>query len=224
MLPPELSFDAGTLAEPLACVLHAQELAALASHHCAVVFGCGAFGLLHIQAALSISVGRILAVDKVESRIRSAISLGASGALTSDDLAGKVRTINNGQLADVAIIATGDPNALTLASDILTRHGTILLFGAPDPKELLSLSLNKLFWRRELTIVSSYGAGDVAFSPATRLAEARSGRQRPHHYSPRPSVGSAAAHLILPHAHLNPSRSFWTPRNDRAAAHCVDGN
>ena len=36
-LPPQLSFQAGTLAEPLACTLHAQALAGIEAHQCVVV-------------------------------------------------------------------------------------------------------------------------------------------------------------------------------------------
>jgi L-iditol 2-dehydrogenase len=54
---------------------------------------------------------------------------------------------------------------------VIARHGTMLLFGAPDPAAAAPLSLNQLFWRRELTMVSSYGAGDVDFADALRLIE-----------------------------------------------------
>lgn len=171
-LPSGLSFQAGTLAEPLACTLHSQALARIEPHHCVLVLGCGVFGLLHIQTALAAGVDRVIAVDKVGYRRQAAERSGASLVLDTDvDLASEVRRVNDGRPADVAVLATAAPEALVAASDALTRHGTILLFGAPDPATPMPLSLNQLFWRRELTMVSSYGAGDVDLARGIELME-----------------------------------------------------
>lgn len=171
-LPPHLPFPAGTLAEPVACVLHAQALAGVAPDQCVVVYGCGAFGLLHLQAALGAGVERVVAVDPVESRRRAAGQLGATVVLgPGDDLASEVRRLNEDRLADLAVLATGAPQALESASGVLARYGTVLLFGAPAPGVPVPLSLNQLFWRRELTMVSSYGAGDVDLARALELID-----------------------------------------------------
>lgn len=171
-LPSRLSFQAGTLAEPLACTVHSQALARIEPHQCVLVLGCGVFGLLHIQAALGAGVRRVIAVDKVAFRRGAAERAGATLTLDVDaDLASEVRKLNDGRLADVAVMATGAPQALVAASNALARYGTILLFGAPDPATPMPLTLNQLFWRRELTMVSSYGAGDVDLARGLELME-----------------------------------------------------
>jgi L-iditol 2-dehydrogenase len=169
-LPPDLSYPVGTLAEPVACVLHAQALAQVRSHQTLVVYGCGVFGLLHIQVARGAGVERIVAVDPVESRRRAAEQLGASVALAPDgDVAAAVRGLTGGRLADVAVLASGAPAVLESASAVLARWGTVLLFGAPEPGVPVPVTLNQLFWRRELTVVSSYGAGGVDLADALEL-------------------------------------------------------
>lgn len=171
-LPDRLSFPAGTLAEPLACTLHAQELARVEPHQCVVVLGCGVFGLLHIRAALGAGVRRVVAVDTVAYRREAAERAGATRVLdVAADLAAEVRAVNDGRLADVAILATGAPEALLAASGALSRYGTLLLFGPPAPDSPLPLTPNQLFWRRELTLVSSYGAGDVELGRGLELLE-----------------------------------------------------
>ncbi|MFH9005869.1 alcohol dehydrogenase catalytic domain-containing protein [Streptomyces afghaniensis] len=171
-LPPGLSFQAGTLAEPLACTLHAQALARIEPHQCVVVLGCGVFGLLHVQVALGAGVERVIAVDKVDFRTDAARRAGAALVLGPDaDLPSEVRRINDGRLADVVVLATGAAEALVTASSALARHGTLLLFGAPEPRTPVPLTLNELFWRRELTMVSSYGAGDVDLARGLELLE-----------------------------------------------------
>ncbi len=171
-LPPALSYPVGTLAEPVACVLHAQALARVRPHQCLVVYGCGVFGLLHLQVARGAGVSRIVAVDGVASRRAAAEQLGATVALEPGaDIAAEVRAVNDGRLADVAVVATGAPAALESASGVLARWGTVLLFGAPEPGVPVPVTLNQLFWRRELTVVSSYGAGSVDLADALALVQ-----------------------------------------------------
>ena len=171
-LPSRLSFAAGTLAEPIACTLHAQALAGVEPHHCVVVIGSGLFGLVHVQIARAGGVRRIAAIEKIDYRKSAAKRLGASLALHPDsDLAAAIREFNDGRLADVAVVATGAPEALAAARRVLCRHGTIMLFGALEPKAAFPLSPNQLFWRSELKIVSSYGAGNVSFSRSLELIE-----------------------------------------------------
>lgn len=171
-LPPTLPFRAGALAEPVACVLHSQALARIEPRHCVVVIGCGVFGLLHIQVAKHAGVSRVVAADKIAYRTKAATKLGASAVVCgNEDLAAGVRKINDGRLADVAIVATGSPGGLQAACKAVGRCGTILLFGAPPPTVPFDMSLNELFWRKELTLVSSYGPGNVPFSEPLRLME-----------------------------------------------------
>ena len=171
-LPAHLPYPAGTLAEPVACVLHAQELAGIAAYQTVVVYGCGAFGLLHVQVARGAGVRRVVAVDRVAWRRRAAERVGATLALgPGDDVAGSLRRLGDGRLADLAVLATGAPAALSSASGVLNRHGTVLLFGAPEPGRPVPVTLNQLFWRRELTVVSSYGAGDVDLARALELVD-----------------------------------------------------
>jgi L-iditol 2-dehydrogenase len=170
-LPPNLSFCTGTLAEPLACVLHSHALARIEARHCIAVVGCGVFGLLHIQAARNSGVDRIVAIEKTEYRMRAAERLGPTVLHPNQNLPREIKKINDGRLADVAIVATGSPGGLKTACEVVGRYGTILLFGMPAPDVPLGLSLNELFWRKELVIVSSYGPGDVPFSEPLRLIE-----------------------------------------------------
>ena len=63
LLPDSLSYDQSTFIEPLACVVRAQHLASLKSHHTLLVLGGGMSGLLHLKLAKSMGAtvwGRIL--------------------------------------------------------------------------------------------------------------------------------------------------------------------
>ena len=170
LLPEGLPFYAASLAEPLACVIHSHALAKVEGRKCVVVLGCGVFGLLHIQVAKLAGVQTVIAVESHPYRRRAAEEVGASEVLDpSEDLQAAVRAANDGHLADMAIIATGSPQAFEAACKGVGRHGAILLFGMPGPDAAPNLTVNQVFWRRELTLVSSYGPGNVPFSEPLQL-------------------------------------------------------
>ena len=53
-LPEDLSYEAATFIEPLACVLRAQQIARISPGQTVLVLGSGLAGLLHIQLARSL--------------------------------------------------------------------------------------------------------------------------------------------------------------------------
>jgi L-iditol 2-dehydrogenase len=169
-LPEGLPFSAAALAEPLACVMHSQALARVLGRRCVVVIGCGVFGLLHLQAAGLAGVQQTVAIESQAFRRAAAADLGVPTILDpGDDLVAEVRAVNDGHLADMVIVATGAPGALDAACKVIGRHGAILLFGMPGPEVTTGLTVNQVFWRKELMVVSSYGPGNVPFSEPLRL-------------------------------------------------------
>ena len=171
-LPNSLPYPVGTLAEPLACVLHSQNLALTTASKCLVIVGCGVFGLLHLQVARHSGVQRIIVVEPNEYRQAVAINMGATAVVNSaDGLVSVINEVNNGHSADMSIVATGSSSGLATACKALPRFGTVLLFGIPPPNAAGELSINQIFWRKELVLLSSYGPGNVAFSEALRLLQ-----------------------------------------------------
>jgi L-iditol 2-dehydrogenase len=131
--------------------------------------GCGLFGLLHLQLA-RLAGASAIAIEKTDYRREAAARFGASCVLQPDDpIEAEVRAAFGGQPADVAIVATGAPGGLATALKALGRHGTVLLFGMPPPDAAIDLSLNDIFWRKELSVVSSYGAGEVSLADGLQL-------------------------------------------------------
>jgi L-iditol 2-dehydrogenase len=171
-LPDGLPPHAAALAEPLACVLHAQALARLKGLQCVVVVGCGVFGLLHIQAARLAGVQCVVAIESQPYRRSAALDVGASAVIDpGDDISVAIRAANQGRAVDAVVIATGAPSGLEVACQAVGRYGTVLLFGIPGPGETSHLDLNQVFWRKELQLVSSYGPGHVPFSEPLRLMQ-----------------------------------------------------
>ena len=157
-LPNEISFEEGTFIEPIGTVVRAQRIANLKKEHTLLVVGSGISGLMHIKAAESKNIHKIIAVDINEYRLNAAKMFGADLTINAkDDVALKIRSFNENRLADVVIVCTGALNAAQQALKCVDKGGTILFFAVPRPDERFEIPIND-FWRNEIKIMTSYGA------------------------------------------------------------------
>jgi len=154
-----MSYEEATFHEPLGCVIRAQRIAALKPGQSVLVFGSGIAGLLNIHLARALGAGRILAVDPVPYRSKEAKKFGADEAIKPSENAGAcMRQLNEGRLADLVLVCTGAEQAILEAFEAVERGGTVLLFAPTDAETRVPFSVNKLFFRNDVTITTSYGA------------------------------------------------------------------
>ena len=157
ILPDEVSFDDATFIEPLACVLRAQRVAGIKPAQSVLVIGSGIAGLLHVHLAKINSIGCLVATDLSDWRLAKAKDLGADFTINARDyMPDALREVNSGRLADVVILCTGNPSAINQAFDSVDRAGTIIFFAPTDKDKIIPFSVNKIFWRQERKLVSSY--------------------------------------------------------------------
>ncbi|MEK7274903.1 MAG: zinc-dependent dehydrogenase [Candidatus Desantisbacteria bacterium] len=160
-LPDHVSFEEATFIEPIACVLRGQRLAGIQPGQKVLVIGSGIAGLLHIHLARVSGASQIIATDISEYRLDAARRFGADAAISAkeDKFTERIREINHGYLSDLVIVCTGAPSAILQALNSVERCGTVLFFAPTDKGVTIPLSINELFWRNEISLVSSY-AGD----------------------------------------------------------------
>lgn len=160
VLPDNVSFEEATFMEPLGCVLRGQRLAGELPGKSVLVIGSGIAGLLHIHLARARKASLIVATDIVDYRLKAAKNFGADASINAKDYAPKnFQELNNGKLADLVIVSSGNLSAIEQALASVERGGVVLFF-APSEKGLkVPVSFNDLFWRNEITLTSSYGAG-----------------------------------------------------------------
>ncbi|MGD6933738.1 MAG: zinc-dependent dehydrogenase [Candidatus Bathyarchaeia archaeon] len=157
-LPDDMSFEEGTFIEPLACVARGQRLANIQKDDVVLIIGSGISGILHAQLAKFKGAKKVIVADINEYRMKLAVQFGADFALDArDKLPQKIKTLNEGRLADQVIVCTGATSAVTSSVDCVEKGGTILFFAVPDPTVKIPLPINQ-FWRNEITIRTSYGA------------------------------------------------------------------
>lgn len=156
-LPKNVSFEEATFIEPLACVLRAQRLANFRKGRSVLVIGSGISGLLHIQLARINGASRVFATDIAEFRLKIACKFGADYALAAGEYNPEwLKGVNGGFLADFVIIAAGANSAFEQGLRSVERGGTVIIFSAAGKGAALPVPINDIFWRNEVTIMSSY--------------------------------------------------------------------
>jgi L-iditol 2-dehydrogenase len=130
-IPPSLAWDRAALLEPLACVVHGNELAEIGAGDTVAVIGAGPIGLLHIQLARLNGAGRVIAADLQDARLEDAKRLGADVTVNTSiqDLVKEVSELSEGRGADVTIEAAGHPKTWETAVKMTRKGGTTVLFG-----------------------------------------------------------------------------------------------
>ncbi len=98
-----------------------------------VVFGSGGIGLNIIQASKLVSAWPIIAIDRIESRLKLAKDLGASHLINSDeqDAEMEIQKIIGVKSLDVFIDNTGLPQIIELGYKLTQKQGRIVLVGVP---------------------------------------------------------------------------------------------
>jgi len=128
-----------------------------------VVYGVGAVGLAAVMAAASTPATTIIAVDRHESRLELARSLGATHTISAGD-AGVVARVQDmcGGPADFALECTGVIEVVRQAVDTVGMLGTcILIGGAPAGAEFTVDHLTTLWGKRIIGVLGGSGRSEV---------------------------------------------------------------
>ncbi len=172
VLPDSMSYEEGTLIEPLACVVRGQRMARVGKGQTVLVLGSGIAGLLHVKLAKS-KGAKVIATDVSDWRLRKAKEFGADAVMnamsyTTDML----KEANNGRLADVVILCTGAVPAVKQAIESVDRGGAVLFFAVPKPGVPVEIPVND-FWRNEVAVMTSYGAAPCDLKESLELIKTK---------------------------------------------------
>lgn len=172
LIPESVTYQEATFVEPVACVLRGQRLAGLELGQSMLVLGTGISGLLHIMLARARGAGPIFATDIVPFRMEAARKVGADEVMPADsDVPARVLESNGGYLADMVVICTSAPSAISQALDSVAPGGTALFFAPTDPGLAIPKPVNDIFWRNEISLVSSYGGSPADHVTALGLID-----------------------------------------------------
>lgn len=166
-LPDDISFEAATLIEPLACCIRGIDRAAIQAGDCVCVLGAGSNGVMLAQLAQQRGASCVIIVDPITYRRQRTLEIGIDFALdpSTKPVLEQIHAINNGRKPDIVIVTPSKVSAMQQGMELVGPGGTLLLFAPPAPDEILPILPNSLFFQ-EITLRTSYSAGPYE----TRLA------------------------------------------------------
>jgi threonine dehydrogenase-like Zn-dependent dehydrogenase len=169
--PVNISFDTAALAEPLSGAWKGViQYSEMRVGDDVVVIGVGSIGLLCVMVARAAGAGRLIAVDKSDYALRSALELGATHAVnpTKGDTRKRIyEIIPDGP--DLIVEAAGPIEAVRLMVALRRRGTRWNLFGITTP-EVFQLEGGYTHFL-EGRMDASFGTTPLAMSRAIRLME-----------------------------------------------------
>ena len=149
-------YEAGAMAEPVACCLHGIDLAGIKAGDRVCIVGGGAIGLIMLQLAKLSGASTLVLSEPNEKRRQVALSLGADAAI--DPTAPDAKSAYEAALgdgADVVIECVGNNAAVKSAFQLAKKGATIVLFSVPKVDATFDLPLFDVY-KKELTIKGSF--------------------------------------------------------------------
>ena len=160
-LPDQISFEEASMIEPLACCIRAWQKIKYKNGDSVAILGAGPTGMMHVMLSKIYGMKEIFCFDINDFRLNFARNLGITEAFHSTDsnASSKILSKTENRGVDVAIVATGNLNAIIQSIDLVRKGGTIMLFGVPSKDAKVSLDVSKIY-SKEITITPSYAASE----------------------------------------------------------------
>lgn len=146
----------GALIEPLACSIHAVNLAGIQLADVVVVSGLGAIGMGILQAARLKTPQLLIGLDVNDGLLELAARLGANHVFNPrrHDAPAELRALTSGRGPDIYIEASGSVAALKTGLEALRKAGRMVVFGVYDREATLDFNLISEF--KELEILGGH--------------------------------------------------------------------
>src|SRR6266567_1766881 len=127
-LPADLSFEAATLIEPLACCIRGIGRASIRPGDSVLVLGAGSNGLMLGQLAQQRGAIRVIIVDPIPYRRQRALDVGIDHALDpqAGPLLEQIRAVNNGRMPDIVLVTPSKTSAMSQGLSLVGQGGTVL--------------------------------------------------------------------------------------------------
>ncbi len=129
-IPVEMDMELGCLGEPLACVMYSIFNSGVQiSDHVAVI-GLGFAGQLMVQEDKKKGALKVIGLDPLNGKRNMAKKMGADYVFDPQDpeTEKKIWTITKGSGVDVVFEAAGTEDSMNLATRILKKNGTLVLY------------------------------------------------------------------------------------------------
>lgn len=147
-LPEGMSYAAGALAEPLACVLNGQKNAGIGLGDAVLILGSGPIGLMHMMLAKASGAGLVAISEPNAGRRARATEMGADIVIdpTVEDPGEIMRAHTDGLGADAVILAIGVPKLAADALGYVRKGGRVNLFAGFSVGDMGTIDVNLIHY------------------------------------------------------------------------------
>ena len=142
--------------EPLACAIHAVDRANIESCDTVVLAGLGPIGACMLQVIKLLRPHRIIALDTIESRLRTGLKFGADMALNplTEDVAARVKELTGGYGCDKYINCSGNQKSVAQGLEMLRKLGVYVEFSVFSEPSTVNWTI--VGDRKELSIFGAH--------------------------------------------------------------------
>ena len=170
-LPDAVSFAAGVLVEPAACVVRGIERARPRPGDTVGVIGIGTLGSLALTLARLYAPGALMAYGVRREELEFASILGADAVVhvsEEDAVAATHRAVGGG--VDIVIETAGAVEAVELATRLVRPGGRVLLLGIAGEGKVLELPADRIMFG-DMDVIGSCSYPTAAWTQVVRLLE-----------------------------------------------------
>ncbi len=180
LLPDKVKFEEAALIEPSTVARHILDLGSFGAGQSAVVLGAGSVGLMAVQWLRILGASRIVSTDVIDENLEAARTLGAHVTLNPMrvDVKEEVKKLIGGGV-DLAIEASGSPQALAQTIQVTRPHGNVVCGGNQPLEASLPMSFIEDMMRKELRLngcFMSYSAPFPGHEWTETIAAVQDGR------------------------------------------------
>jgi L-iditol 2-dehydrogenase len=163
ILPDHISFEEGTLVEPMACVVKGIKKAGIQPGDTVAIVGAGLMGLGFAQLAPAWGATNVIVFDLNDWRLSMALNLGADHVINPKNVPDPIqalKTLNQGRVADSVIVTPNGVQAIEFGLSLAGKGATLHLFSPSEPDETIVIKPNDLFFR-EITLTTTYSCSHL---------------------------------------------------------------
>lgn len=169
-LSDDVSYEEGSLIEPIACCMRGLKKANLQMGDTVLIIGAGFTGLAHLQLAKIMGAGLVAVSDFFDFKLEKAKNMGADVTInpTRENVKQRLYQVNEGRGADLVIVTPASTRAIKESVEFLGKGATLYLFGLASPNEYVSI-LPYSFFFSELSLIAIYSASPIETNAVYRL-------------------------------------------------------
>jgi L-iditol 2-dehydrogenase len=158
-IPDNLSYEEASMMEPAACCLRGLMKCDIQPGDTVMVIGAGAIGLILLQIARILGAGTLIVSDILDARLEKSKKFGADITVnpSKENVAGKVKSIVNGNGVNIVVLAVPKIEALTDAMECARPGGTVCDFAECPGKPSLTIDPNWVY-HEEVRLIGSYSS------------------------------------------------------------------